>query len=132
MTDVTDRDRRMAKVAHLKPHQFKPGVCANPAGRPKGARNKLTETFLEDAYAAWQQHGPRALDTLARDDPGTFVKVCASLMPKNVNLNMGVGDTLSELLERMNERQYVTRDVTHGDIIENNANIINGLYDKSI
>ena len=93
----------MAKVAHLKPHQFKPGVCANPAGRPKGARNKLTETFLEDAYAAWQQHGPQTLDTLARDDPGTFVKVCASLMPKNVHLNMGVGDTLSALLERMNE-----------------------------
>ena len=109
----------MAKVAHLKPHQFQPGNSANPAGRPKGARNKLTETFLEDAYEAWKKHGPKALETMAEKHPEKFVQVCASLMPKNVNLNVGIQDQLSELLERMQEIPPVTVNGEAAEIIEN-------------
>jgi hypothetical protein len=56
-TDNTD--------AQQKPWLFKPGQTGNPAGRPKGSRNKLAEDFVADAYQKWQQHGPKALETMA-------------------------------------------------------------------
>ncbi len=107
MTDETDRKRRMAKAAHLKPHQFQPGQCANPSGRPRGARNKLTERFLEDLHAAWQKHGEKALETLAENDPGKLATIVAGLVPKDVHINVGLGDQLAAMLEAM-QAQHLT------------------------
>ncbi len=114
-TDDTERKRRMAKVAHLKPHQFQPGQCANPTGRPKGARNKLTETFLEDVYAVWQEHGATALETLAEKDPGKLATIVASLLPKDVNINVGLGEQLAAMLEQMQES---APEVVNGEAVE--------------
>ena len=63
---------------------FVKGTSGNPAGRPKGSRHKLTESFLKDIVAAWELHGAKALEMLAANDQATFVKVAASLMPKQV------------------------------------------------
>ncbi len=63
---------------------FKPGQSGNPAGKPKGARNKLQEAFWKDFAGAWEQHGVDALLKVATTDPATFVKVAASVMPKEV------------------------------------------------
>lgn len=61
-------------------HQFKPG---NP-GRPKGARNRLGEAFLEDMLAAWTEKGPAAIEAVLRDRPQDFLKVVASILPKEI------------------------------------------------
>ena len=57
--------------------------------RPLGARNKLAETFLEDAYEAWQEHGKQALETMAENDPGA--KMISGLLPREATLNIGIG-----------------------------------------
>ena len=103
MTELTDRNKSEANVSELKPWLFKPGQSGNPTGRPVGARNKLTETFLEDVYAAWLEHGAQALETMAENDPGAFVKVAASLMPREATLNVGLGEQLANMLERMQD-----------------------------
>ncbi len=88
-----------------------------------------------------------SLETMAEKHPEKFVQVCASLMPKNVNLNVGIQDQLSELLERMQEIPPVTVNGEAAEIIENmsnvthtvihdatlgdNAKVINGLDDES-
>jgi len=62
--------------------QFKPGQSGNPGGRPKGSRNKLSEDFFQDLYDVWQAFGKPALETMAMLYPAEFVRLVASLLPK--------------------------------------------------
>jgi hypothetical protein len=59
-------------------------------GRPVGSRSKLGEAFLEDLRDAWNEHGATALAKCAVTEPAAFCKIVASLMPRDVNLNIGV------------------------------------------
>jgi hypothetical protein len=79
--------------------QFKPG---NP-GRPKGARNKLGEAFIEDLLVAWESQGAAAIQTVIEKRPQDFLKVVASLMPKDLNVNINpIGEMTDEqLIERI-------------------------------
>ncbi len=63
--------------------KFEKGHPGGP-GRPKGARTKLQEAFWKDFAGAWEQHGAAALMKVATEDPSTFVKVAASVMPKEI------------------------------------------------
>ena len=58
------------------------GQSGNPKGRPKGSRNKLSEEFFRDLCEAWQAFGKSALETMAMLYPVEFVRLAASLMPK--------------------------------------------------
>ena len=63
--------------------KFEKGHPGGP-GRPKGSRHKLQEAFLKDFCEAWQKNGVEALERILKDEPGTFVKVAASILPKEV------------------------------------------------
>ena len=58
----------------------------NP-GRPKGAKNKLQEAFWTDFASAWEAHGLVALEKVATEDPATFVKIAARVIPKDVGVD---------------------------------------------
>ena len=82
MTKETASKQRDNPAAHLAEHQFKPGQSGNPAGRPKGARSKLSETFLKDALEAWEDNGKTALKAMADEKPNEFAKMIAGILPK--------------------------------------------------
>lgn len=58
------------------------GVSGNPAGRPKGSRNKLTEIFLNTVVDDFAEHGAETLARLRKCDPAMYIKFIAVLLPK--------------------------------------------------
>lgn len=80
-------------------HQFKPG---NP-GRPLGSRNKLGEAFLEAMHEDFEAHGVAAIVKVREEKPDQYLKVIASILPKdlNINVNQMDGMTDDELIERI-------------------------------
>jgi hypothetical protein len=48
----------------------------------------LQSAFLRDLVEAWERDGKAALSHMADEDPAKFVQVCASLMPREVALEV--------------------------------------------
>lgn len=70
----------------LAKHAFKPGQSGNPAGRPKGSRNKLGEAFLDALCADFQTHGVKVIETVRKEKPDQYLKTVASILPKELNV----------------------------------------------
>jgi hypothetical protein len=49
-------------------------------GRPRGARNKLGEAFLQDLHEDWEKHGKSVIEQVRREDPSTYLRVMASVV----------------------------------------------------
>jgi hypothetical protein len=73
--------------------QFLVGHNGN-GGRPKGSRNKLGEEFIADLHAEWQRSGAEALERVAKDDPTQFVRVVASILPKEIDQTISIESEL--------------------------------------
>jgi hypothetical protein len=78
--NTTERDRGGRFVIGGKPGP----------GRPRGARSRLGEAFLEDLRDAWNEHGATALAACAINEPSSFCKLVASLLPRDINVNVAV------------------------------------------
>ncbi len=90
--------------AHLDPAKhFKPGQSGNPAGRPKGSRNKLGEDFIHALQQDFEAHGVMAIQTVREKKPDQYLKVIASILPKDINLNVNALGEMSDddLIERI-------------------------------
>lgn len=72
-------------------------------GRSKGSRNKLGEAFIADMFADWEQHGAATIEAVRTEKPDQYLKVVASILPKDLNVNINNMDDLTddEILERI-------------------------------
>lgn len=80
MDDAQLTEITRAKQRNLRPWQ--PGESGNPAGRPRGSRNKLAGQFVDDLYRAWLDHGVEVIERVRVEDPATFLKTVAAVLPK--------------------------------------------------
>ena len=62
--------------------RFQPGQSGNPAGRPRGSKNKLSEDFWRDMSEAWEQGGVEAIKRVMQEAPAKFLTIVASACPR--------------------------------------------------
>ena len=74
--------------------QFKPGQSGNPAGRPKGARSKLSEAFLLALSDDFEANGMAAVERVRDDKPEAYLNVIGRLMPKLMELSGPDGESI--------------------------------------
>src|SRR4051794_7874149 len=82
-------------VGYGKPpveHRFKPGE----GGRKRGSRNKLGEDFLQALAEDFEMHGTAVIERVRNEKPDAYIKVIASLLPKDLNLNFTKYDHLTD------------------------------------
>jgi hypothetical protein len=91
------------------PRNFPPGH----SGRPPGMRNKLQGDFLRDLAEAWELGGKAALAIMVKEEPSNFVRVVASLMPKEFILESVTSDLddeqIDELIAALRQRMIEVR-----------------------
>lgn len=80
-------------------HWWKPGQSGNPAGRPKGSRNKLGEVFIEAMHKDFNEHGADVIERVRVEKPDQYLKVIASILPKELHVtDATLGDMTDEQL----------------------------------
>lgn len=71
--------------AHLRDDlKWKPGQSGNPAGRPKGARSRLSEAFFDALANDFAEHGIAALEKMRTERPQEYIKAIGALQSKEL------------------------------------------------
>ena len=71
-------------VTKQRGRPFTAGTSGNPDGRPKGARNKLTEAFLDTVAKDFAENGAAAIERVRLEDPVMYLKLVRSLVPREL------------------------------------------------
>jgi hypothetical protein len=84
--------------------RFQPGHDSR--GKQKGARDRLSTKFLTALADDFEQNGAKALEEVRTKDPATYMRVCASILPKELEITTrpldGLNDDqLVELIETL-------------------------------
>jgi Family of unknown function (DUF5681) len=82
--------------------RFKPGKSGNPAGRPRGSRNRIVQTVVELYSASLEGTGAEDLERLRQKDLSTYWRLAMQFVPSKVEslFNVHVHHELSEEYER--------------------------------
>src|SRR5262245_35195313 len=71
-------------------------VPGHSPSRPRGARNRLQSSFLHALASDFEAHGAAAIKICRMEEPGRYVQIIASLMPKELEVAHNAVSELSD------------------------------------
>lgn len=96
-------------------------------------RRQLSESFLQDCLEIWAVHGKGCLIATATEQPATFVKIMAGLLPKEIEATVDVGQSFIDVLQQMqdmvinNGNSIITIDHADADQIDYQSSNSHGI-----
>jgi hypothetical protein len=90
--------------------RWRPGESGNPAGRPRGSRNQLSEAVVCAWLRDFRLHGEKTIARVRREHPVAYLKISALLVPRehrveHVDPVTQLSDeTLEQVLSEMHAR----------------------------
>ena len=108
----------------LDPFKWKPGQSGNPAGKPKGAKHKLSEDLVKALADDFKENGVTAIATVRAEDPGKYLDIIAKIIPKDVDLNVNASDAFVRLWETVAAGTFnaMAEDVSRAEKAEGRPN----------
>ena len=88
MDDDVKKNEQLRDATRDSRGRWLKGVPVPGAGRPVGTRSKFSEAFVTDFMADWKEHGPAVLAQVRMNDPSTYIRVAAVLVPKEMRLEV--------------------------------------------
>jgi hypothetical protein len=70
---------------------FKQGVSGNPHGNRHRTRHLLNQEFMQALLLNFRHEGKRAIEKVARDQPGVYLKILALLVPREMKVEHSGG-----------------------------------------
>lgn len=87
-------------------------------GRPRESRDKLTTRFLHEFADHFEANGRKAIETVYKDEPATYLKIAAALLPKEIEIQRPLSglteDQLGQviaLLQQMSQPKEIVAEV---------------------
>ena len=70
---------------------FKQGLSGNPHGNRHRTRHLLNQEFMQALLLHFRQHGKKAIEKVARNQPAVYLKILALLVPREMKLEHSGG-----------------------------------------
>src|SRR5262249_53479190 len=61
---------------------FKRGISGNPHGNRHRTRHLLNQEFMQALLLHFRQHGKKAIEKVAREQPASYLKILGLLVPR--------------------------------------------------
>lgn len=92
LTPVDDSKRRTGD------HLFKKGQSGNPGGIGAG-RKKLQAKFMSALADDFEKYGKQAIELARENDPMGYIRLCGTLMPKELEIIKPLDEITDEQLD---------------------------------
>jgi hypothetical protein len=104
---------------------FKQGVSGNPHGNRHHSRHLLNQEFIQALLRHFREHGKKAIEKVAREQPAAYMKILALLVPREMKIEhidrvKGLSDEqLEAMISHLEER--IARRTDQAKLIEGQA-----------
>jgi hypothetical protein len=92
--NAVDMERKMT---------FQQGVSGNPGGNRHRTRHLLNQEFMQALLLNFRHQGKKAIEKVARDQPGVYLKILALLVPREMKVEHS-GDVIKAMSDEQIEQ----------------------------
>jgi hypothetical protein len=105
---------------------FRPGLSGNPLGNRHHTRHLINQEFIQALLLHFREHGKKAIEKVAREQPASYLKILALLVPREhkVEYSNSLKNWTDEELEAgidLVKQMLESRAAASGAVIEGTA-----------